>query len=394
MSSNRVSLRLSTRGDKPPELPLKMEYDIVGVETTLFVSPSAISACKSIGTQPSLKINRTSTVESDKEITPSEIVGKLDKDMLLRNAGIVPLKEKANQEKAKGKMTCCDTRATECRDAFDTISCLSSKVESMFCGGLSHIEGDRQSASNPLLDLDDDDSYEEDFSQQPYLVDTMSSESTIDWDTGTMSIETTEMKSQGDHMKIKIVNGDESLQKILDKVKVSSIKVIKEDRDKPLRGVAYLQRFKDDNAKTDILNKIDEDSLALSDKSNVDKDIVNMIATGCANTNLNGEARSENVGQTFFNLNDSPHWSTCSEEVYGCDNRDATNTLGIGASATISKDCNSFSTSGTSPEGEGDNGTAYAYGNVVESRTEAVLASDATRVSTAVRNPTSSPKRE
>uniref|UniRef100_A0A7S2KN73 Uncharacterized protein n=1 Tax=Leptocylindrus danicus TaxID=163516 RepID=A0A7S2KN73_9STRA len=92
------------------------------------------------------------------------------------------------------------------------------------------------------------------------------------------------------------------------------------------------------------------------------------------NSNNNNAASSYNH---HFNIDQTtPHWSTVSSaegDLDGndvVDNRDATNSFGVGAYTTSKEECVSLSTSGTcSPPEDGQYaGSRYAYGNVVESR--------------------------
>lgn len=200
-------------------------------------------------------------------------------------------------------------------------------------------------------------------------------------------------------INVKIVNGSSSLQKVLDKTKGASMRVIKEDREKPLRGVAYLERFRihdnDDNLpekmpihlieKAEKLLTIHEkqSQCQISDQTNVDDNVVGLVSSSCVNTNTSDligdhlltestdmSGVSGNDGAAYhFNLEDSPHWNGFSENPYGCDNRDARDTLAVGASATMSKDSTSFTTCDTSPDPDDTlNGNTYGCGNIDESR--------------------------
>jgi len=396
----RVVLRLCTLGKAPPQLPLKQEYDILGVETTLVVTPSTtIYSASSFDVKDSAmynKISYTKTMESEATAStmPSVSGSKCkylsdNKDDMLRRMGIVPLNER--REPSKTARNCCNLPVRECRDAYATLSNLSSKVESMLCGSMNYSsrnKGDKRD-DTPLFDADDeeDDEYSADSASRPPLLVGASSESTFDWDDSVMTIETGDTSAHDvvDTVKVKILNGDESLRKILDKSKGTSLKMIKEDRNKPLRGVAYLERFSKleineesvlheslKESKKDGKNEDNDLSLSRSESNeNIDEDVVGLVSSSCVQPVENGNNMS-NTGNDqrlttatpyHFNLDESPHWSSCSD-----DNRDASNTFGVGATATISKDCNSFSTSGTSPDLEAEEGNTYACGKLDESR--------------------------
>ena len=391
----RVALRLCTLGKAPPQLPLKQEYDILGVETTLIVTPSMISSLPSFNAKDSSvcdKINYSNTMESEATAStmPSLSGNKYistNKDAMLRKMGIVPLNEKA--EASKSAKNCCNLPVRECRDAYVTLSSLSSKVESIFCGTMrySSCEKDDQ-RDKPLFDSydEEDDDYNSDVDSNPPILVGASSGSTFDWDESVMTADNGDDKPKKNQVvKVKILNSGDSLQRVLDKAKGASLKVIKEDRDKPLRGVAYLERFKKLDINEDIKHlqatpkrsvkeaDVDNDLSFTTSESNenVDENVVDLVSSSCAQAvssggNVSRVADSQRLRTTLpyhFNLDESPHWSSCSD-----DNRDASNTFGVGATATISKDCNSFSTSGTSPDMETEEGNEYACGNIDESR--------------------------
>ena len=103
IKNHRIALRLCTQGNEAPQLPLKEEYDILGVETTLFVTPSTLSkASISKYTNPegsgptmrdmvSYSLRNSRTMDSE-DGTRSETISTMQstyKDEFLRKVGIM-----------------------------------------------------------------------------------------------------------------------------------------------------------------------------------------------------------------------------------------------------------------------------------------------------------------